>query len=118
MAAALALLKGTGELHQKDELAGRAKDTRNIDPSSQDFGVKLEYRDEMGRKLTQKEAFRQLSYRFHGYGPGKKKKEKRMRAIEQQAKISKGALEGGGTMKSLVQTQEATGKAHVVVQVS
>eukprot|EP01036_Dinobryon_divergens_P029866 gene29866-39032_t len=45
------------------ELSGRAKDSRDYDPSADDFGVKLEYRDEYGRKLTQKEAFRQLSYR-------------------------------------------------------
>ena len=44
-------------------------------------GVKLEYRDEFGRKLTQKEAFRQICYRFHGYGPGKKAKEKRLKVL-------------------------------------
>ena len=110
MAATLALLKGTGELGKKEELAGRTKDQRSSDPSSlggilctshpvnkhtflplsnapnfntspqtflinsntywTDSSVKLEYRDEFGRKLTQKEAFRQLCYKFHGYGPG------------------------------------------------
>lgn len=79
MAATLALLKGSGELKQREELAGRAKDARELDPSSQDFGVKLEYRDEFGRKLTQKEAFRQLCYKFHGYGPSQMKKEKRLK---------------------------------------
>lgn len=83
MAATLALLKGSGELKKSDELAGRAKDERQHDPSSGDMGVKLEYRDEFGRKLTQKEAFRQLSYRFHGYGPGKKKSEKRLKVSNQ-----------------------------------
>ncbi len=79
MAATLALLKGTGELKKSDQLAGRSKDSRAYDPSSTDHGVKLEYRDEFGRKLTQKEAFRQLSYKFHGYGPSQKKKEKRLK---------------------------------------
>ena len=119
MAATLALLKSSGELHQKEELAGRAKDARDFDPSSsKDYDVKLEYRDEFGRKLTQKEAFRQLSYRFHGYGPGKKKLDKRLKTLEDQnrAMSSRGTLESG-TMRSLLQTQEATGKAHVVVQV-
>lgn len=78
MASTLALLKDRGELRKSEQLAGRAKDSRNEDPST-DFGVKIEYRDSNGRKLTQKEAFRQLSYRFHGYGPGKKKLEKRMK---------------------------------------
>jgi hypothetical protein len=55
------------------------QDGRVVDPSSKVTGVKLEYRDEFGRKLTQKEAFRQICYRFHGYGPGKKAKEKRLK---------------------------------------
>ena len=63
MAATLALLKGTGELKKTDQLAGRAKVSRAYDPSSADMGVKLEYRDEFGRKLTQKE-----------HGPSQKKK--------------------------------------------
>jgi U4/U6.U5 tri-snRNP-associated protein 1 len=78
LAATLALLKGSGDLHVKDELAGRTKDERSEDPSSGDLGVKLEYRDEFGRKLTKKEAFRQLSYRFHGFGPSRAKQEKRL----------------------------------------
>ena len=68
-----------GELGKSEELAGRAKDGRVVDPSAKVDGVKLEYRDEFGRKLTQKEAFRQICYRFHGYGPGKKAKEKRLK---------------------------------------
>jgi U4/U6.U5 tri-snRNP-associated protein 1 len=79
MAATLALLKDSGELKKTEELAGRAKDARSNDPSSEHYGIKLDYRDEHGRKLTQKEAFRQLCYRFHGYGPGKKNKEKRLK---------------------------------------
>ena len=79
MAATLQLLKGTGDLQTKEELAGRAKDARDRDPSKKDYGVVIEYRDDLGRKLTQKEAFRQISYRFHGFGPGIKKREKRLR---------------------------------------
>lgn len=150
MASTLSLLQGSGELRRTDELAGRAKDSRQYDPSSTDLGVKLEYRDEFGRKLTQKEAFRQLSYKFHGYGPSQKKKEKRLKvglkqltliilrfcfiltifalslllslqALEVQTKAQSsraGILEGmGGTMKSLTQAQEATGRAHITIQV-
>lgn len=101
--------KGSGELKKSVELAGRAKDRRENDPSADDFGVNLEYRDEYGRKLTQKEAFRQLSYRFHGYGPGKKKLDKRLKAMEVQTKATSsraGILDGvGGTMKSLTTAQ-------------
>lgn len=120
LAGALEMLRSSGELRKGNELAGRAKDDRTNDPSKDDKGVKLEYRDEFGRKLTQKEAFRQLSYKFHGYGPGKKNLEKRLKQIEIERKMVKaraGVLDGSaGTMKSLAKTQEATGKAHVVVQ--
>eukprot|EP01035_Chromulina_nebulosa_P019474 gene19474-25356_t len=115
-AAALALLKGSGELKKRDELAGRALDPREkeeVDPKDR---IKLEYRDEYGRKLTKKEAFRQLCYRFHGYGPGKQKKDKRIKAdnIQRKAGTSLDAL-NNVTMKSLTRAQEATGKAHITI---
>ena len=46
-------------------------------------GFKLEYIDDSGRNLNQKEAFRQLSHRFHGKGSGKKKTEKRSKKQEE-----------------------------------
>ena len=46
--------------------------------------VKLEYIDDSGRLLSQKEAFRYLSHRFHGKGSGKKKTEKRGKKIEEE----------------------------------
>ncbi|CAM9264313.1 unnamed protein product, partial [Ectocarpus fasciculatus] len=81
LAATLALLKGSGELHTKDELAGRVKDVRDSDPSApiDEDRVKIEYRDKHGRKLTKKEAYRQLSYNFHGIEPSRKKKEKTLK---------------------------------------
>ena len=82
------------------------------------MGVKLEYRDDYGRKLTQKEAYRQICYRFHGIVPGKKNKEKRLKAMElaNKSASSKDATDMG-LMKSLVRAQVATGKAHLTVQV-
>ena len=44
---------------------------------------KLEYVDDSGRNLNQKEAFRQLSHRFHGKGSGKKKTEKRSKKMDE-----------------------------------
>ena len=46
--------------------------------------VKLEYNDDQGRTLNQKEAFRILSHKFHGKAPGKNKIDKRMKKIEQE----------------------------------
>jgi U4/U6.U5 tri-snRNP-associated protein 1 len=41
--------------------------------------IKLEYVDEGGRRMNEKEAFRYLSHKFHGKGPGKTKTEKRIK---------------------------------------
>lgn len=49
--------------------------------------VKLEYVDDNGRMLNQKEAFRVLSHKFHGKGPGKNKIDKRMKKLEQESKL-------------------------------
>lgn len=46
--------------------------------------VKLEYIDDSGRMLNAKEAFRYLSHKFHGKGPGKNKIEKRLKKQEQE----------------------------------
>ncbi|KAI8788508.1 U4/U6.U5 tri-snRNP-associated protein 1 isoform X2, partial [Biomphalaria glabrata] len=46
--------------------------------------VKLDYVDDSGRNLSAKEAFRQLSHRFHGKGSGKKKTEKRSKKVEEE----------------------------------
>ena len=56
------------------------EDLRNYKP---DF--KLEYNDEKGRRLNAKEAFRDLSHRFHGKGSGKLKTEKRKKKLEQES---------------------------------
>lgn len=44
--------------------------------------VELKYVDEHGRRLGQKEAFKNLSHQFHGKGSGKGKLEKRIKKIE------------------------------------
>ena len=52
--------------------------------------IHLERRDEFGRSITDpKEAFKQLSWRFHGKKPGAKKQEKRLRKLENELKSLK-----------------------------
>ena len=46
--------------------------------------VKLEYMDDNGRNMNEKEAFRYLSHRFHGKGSGKNKTEKRAKKVAEQ----------------------------------
>ncbi len=67
-------------LCEQEKLAGRNKDKRHHildDPTEkkEDDGIVLTYKDEFGRDMTEKEAFRVLSHKFHGRGPGKKKQE-------------------------------------------
>lgn len=48
--------------------------------------INLERLDEFGRVLTPKQAFRLLSHKFHGKGPGKMKQEKRMKQYHDELK--------------------------------
>jgi U4/U6.U5 tri-snRNP-associated protein 1 len=49
--------------------------------------IHIERRDEFGRSITDpKEAFKQLSWQFHGKKPGAKKQEKRLRKFENSRK--------------------------------
>merc|ERR1712194_205626 len=84
--------------------------------------IKLEYRDKHGRLLTQKEAYRDLCYQFHGHGASKKNEEKRLRQIareQAEARMASrqvsAARDGttAGTLGALKATQKATGKAYV-----
>jgi len=132
-------LQQTGELTRKnagkEELRGRAKDERHYEDyqpldlaqvvkiderTATDKGkdlahrqIKLEYRDKHGRLLTRKEAFRELSYQFHGYGSGKRKEEKKMVQIAREQAEAR-ASQSVGTLGALQATQKATGKAFVV----
>lgn len=46
--------------------------------------VELKYKDEHGRSLDQKEAFKHLSHQFHGKGSGKGKTEKTLKKISDE----------------------------------
>ena len=59
--------------------------------------VKLQYHDEYGRGMNQKEAFKHLSHMFHGKGSGKQKTEKRLKRIDDEKRENaKGVLGGDG----------------------
>ena len=139
----LNLLKQTGEMTRKnagkEEMRGRAKDKRTYeDYQPLDLAkvvrideryanekdrelahreIKLEYRDKHGRLLTRKEAFRDMSHQFHGYGSGKRKEEKQLEQIareQAEARLASKQAAGAGTLGALKATQKATGKAFVV----
>jgi U4/U6.U5 tri-snRNP-associated protein 1 len=68
---------------RRERYNGPVSDFREKDTYKPD--VKLEYIDDSGRLLNQKEAFRYLSHKFHGKGPGKNKVEKRMKKVQEEA---------------------------------
>ncbi|KAG0135441.1 SART-1 protein [Tuber indicum] len=66
------------DLQEAKEMAARFKEYKP--------DVKLSYKDEFGREMSQKEAFKHLSHQFHGKGSGKAKTEKRLKKIEDEKK--------------------------------
>ena len=138
----LSLLQHTGEIKKhatKEEMRGRAKDKRtyedyeqldlqkvvNVDTNRSkahekdiEFAnreIKLEYRDDFGRLLTRKEAYRNMCYQFHGHGSSKKNQERRLKQIEREREEATLASRGANTtLGALKATQKATGKSYIV----
>ncbi|RUS89083.1 hypothetical protein EGW08_003146 [Elysia chlorotica] len=78
--------------------------------------VKLDYVDESGRSLSQKEAFRQLSHRFHGKGSGKKKTEKRGKKVEEELLMKRmSSTDTPLNTLSLLQDKQRTEKSPFIV---
>jgi len=131
LAGALAFLKGRGDLERPVEWSGRTNDSRDSyftaamggykdvysggrteDKLALDVEVALTRKDEYGRILTPKEAFRQLCHSFHGIKPSLNTREKRAKQVAKelaQRRTATGAAEGE-VMAGLkaVQTQAAT----------
>ncbi|CAG4961668.1 unnamed protein product [Parnassius apollo] len=79
--------------------------------------VKLEYVDDDGRPLCPKEAFRYLSHKFHGKGPGKNKQEKRIKKAVQEGLMKKMSSTDTplGTLQMLQEKQRETQSPYVVL---
>lgn len=97
MGSILNRLVSTGEIEdaRRDLVVGRSKDARYAqDLNKEGDLVKLEYRDDAGRLLTPHEAFRQLTYAFHGQGPSARKKEARIEQIKKASSSSSSSSTG------------------------
>uniref|UniRef100_A0A7S0JG55 SART-1 family protein n=1 Tax=Calcidiscus leptoporus TaxID=127549 RepID=A0A7S0JG55_9EUKA len=119
MGAALQMARTRGMLSEEKERSGRMFDQKgaglhNYEEHADKSDVTLQYYDEYGRKMTQKQAFRQLSWKFHGKMPSKRRREKRMHEVEKQmTELTKDrAME---YMGALQQAQQSTKSAHVVI---
>ncbi|XVE63285.1 hypothetical protein DITRI_Ditri07aG0007500 [Diplodiscus trichospermus] len=96
LSGALKLLKDRGTLKESIEWGGRNMDKKKSklvgivddDQGNDRFkDIRIERTDEFGRIMTPKEAFRMLSHKFHGKGPGKMKQEKRMKQYQEELKL-------------------------------
>ncbi|GLT57012.1 hypothetical protein SLA2020_300190 [Shorea laevis] len=96
LSGALQLLKERGTLKETIEWGGRNMDKKKsklvgiIDDDRENDrfkDIRIERTDEFGRIVTPKEAFRMLSHKFHGKGPGKMKQEKRMKQYQEELKL-------------------------------
>lgn len=79
--------------------------------------VKLEYIDDDGHVLNAKEAFRYLSHKFHGKGPGKNKVEKRIKKSQQEGLMKKMSSTDTplGTLNMLQNKQKEMQSAFIVL---
>jgi hypothetical protein len=93
LASSLAALYESGNLTAEDEvIVGRTRDTKpDLGLNRPGEKVVLEYRDDHGRLLTPKEAYRQLAYQFRGSGPSAKKKELRQDQLRREEKLRSAA---------------------------
>ncbi|XP_075408518.1 U4/U6.U5 tri-snRNP-associated protein 1 [Tenrec ecaudatus] len=100
---------------RREEYRGYTQDFKEKDGYKPD--VKIEYVDETGRKLTPKEAFRQLSHRFHGKGSGKMKTERRMKKLDEEALLKKMSSSDTplGTVALLQEKQKAQKTPYIVL---
>lgn len=81
--------------------------------------VDIKYHDEFGRTLTPKEAWKDLSHKFHGKGSGVNKRNKLLKKVEEERK--KEAMSSGDTPLSataaFAKRQERLGSATMVIGV-
>ncbi|KAI3837407.1 hypothetical protein MKW92_002554, partial [Papaver armeniacum] len=88
----LQFLKGRGALEETVELGGRNMDKKKykqlgIRSKSEPKEIQIDRRDEFGRIMTPKQAFRVISHDFHGIRPGKKKQEKYIKKHQDEMKL-------------------------------
>merc|ERR1719437_339619 len=94
----------------------RKLDNRPLEMSTLDGDIKLEYRDDYGRVQTPKEAFRAISWEFHGKVPGRKNMERRLLRLENEMKLkSMNPMEALPTLRALRHVQHADAKPYMVL---
>ena len=115
--------RGTPKDQATRERENRLREKREAEDAVERFkdytpDVKLEYHDEFGRTLTQKEAWKRLSHVFHGNAPGHKAQEKRLRRIAEEQRRERMLAGDTSSLSQAFQERSArTGQAHMVLSV-
>lgn len=132
IASALGTLRDKGDLRANFEWVGRTNDMKkgrllgvddvyyfdhkvSDDRLEQSIRAALTRKDEFGRILTPKEAFRELSYAFHGKCPSKNTLEKRTRKTKDEFLARRANLNQDAQLEQLKQVQKAQKSTHVVL---
>jgi len=118
VAATLKLLKSRGtSAISLESMTGRASDKKVEEVNEDKDTFRLDYLDERGRQMTPKEAFRRLSYRFHGKAPGKNKVEKRIKREDQdlRRKMMSTTDTPLGTLSAIQRTQQQSRLPYVIM---
>ncbi len=102
------------------EKSGRTKDVtveQELSKWKSNAGknIKLEYRDDKGRLMTPKEAFRYQCWAFHGKRPGANKMRKRLQKELQAKKAMSVAPDQTATMRTLQRIQKETNQPYAVL---
>lgn len=77
--------------------------------------VQIKYHDEFGNVITSKEAYKQLSHRFHGKTPGKNKEEKRLKKMAEGTRMRKASMSGDGSAALQRSRQKESGESHIML---
>jgi len=101
--------------NDQDTCRKRNKDHRPLETSTDDGDIKLEYRDKFGRVQNAKEAFRTISWKFHGKMPGHKNYERRLQRYEREMVLRKKADQDLPTQRALQAVQRNEHKPHMVL---
>ncbi|CAN0924641.1 SART-1 family protein DOT2 [Linum grandiflorum] len=76
---------GGGNMEKKSRKRSGIGDTNDDMDRFKD--IRIERRDEFGRDMTPRQAFKAMSHAFHGKRPGKKKQEKRIKQYQEELKL-------------------------------
>lgn len=116
-ASGLAYLRARSQIgNDQDSHKFRKTDNRPLEMSTVDGDIKLEYRDDFGRVQTPKEAFRAISWKFHGKVPGRKNMERRLLRLENEMKLkTMNPIEALPTLRALRHVQHSDAKPYMVL---